>query len=1019
VPVDVPATGTGFRDVTVDASGFGSETRKLYIVFAGADDVRLNFFEAIGQGSSPVEKPRVRITAPEEGVQLDPDTDVQVTAAASDPDGTITEVEFYVGEDKIGEDATAPYEVTWRTPAAEDLYSLTAVAMDNDGNTRRSRVVVAQVGELFGDLVPFSNVDGTVEKVGAGAFSITGAGDNTWQSVDEYSSLYLPGGADDDSWEAVVKVNGQTHTNGSAKTGIMVRNDMTAPGQSAGYAFVGIRPANGVEFLRDTNGDGQLDASSAAGTTAYPTWIKLVRDGSQYSAYYSRNGSTWNQVGGPATLAGAATTQDVGMATTAHSGTIGTAEFEAFSVDSDPEPVDPEETYAALGCPTGPLSDEFTGGLNGKWSVRQPTGFPVRTVNGQLQLPVAPGDINESSAGPVSFVGQPVPAGDWTVTTKLTLAHTSHWQWAGLVVHQNDNEYNKLAFVRNQNGSRFIEFQSETGGSRTTPAAPTLPADFPTTIHLRLTNTAGTLTGAYSTSGEDGSWTNLNGSLQLKGNARLGLMAAGDLGTAPVNATVDWFRVTPDREAPEVAPDDEFDGTALDGCRWSETVRYDADAVEVTDGHLEVTTQPGDINGNNPLNPRNFVLQDAPEGDWVATTRFKAPLKHRYQLAGLLMYGDDDNYAKADVVAYNGPGAALDLRAELAAEAGGAGVPGGDQLNIADSTESGYWYLRVTKAGTSYTAEVSDDGSQWDPIGDGITFAEPIRALGLMAIGPQQEEPVVVAFDYFHLGGDEPVDTTAPTTELTLDPATADGDNGWYVTAPSFTLTADDADGSGVESTEYRVGDGEWTAYDGEAVSLADAADGEVVVDYRSTDVAGNTEEVRSTTVKLDREAPEVSVTGLVAGRTYSHAAQPTLGWTTTATGAPVDGVVATIGGRTVAKGRLEVWRLPLGRNVLTVKVTDEAGNSTTVRVAFRVDTSIAAVRTLVQRFADQGSMSRTVERRILAQLGTAAQLVRRGRDRQAATALVRARELAAGIRVAAHRDVVRDDLTVLVRRLR
>ena len=58
----------------------------------------------------------------------------------------------------------------------------------------------------------------------------------------------------------------------------------------------------------------------------------------------------------------------------------------------------------------------------------------------------------------------------------------------------------------------------------------------------------------------------------------------------------------------------------------------------------------------------------------MAETKLKAPLKHRYQLAGLLMYGNDDNYAKADIVAYNAPGSALDLRAELAAEKGGNGV---------------------------------------------------------------------------------------------------------------------------------------------------------------------------------------------------------------------------------------------------------------------------------------------------------------------------------------------------------
>ena len=50
---------------------------------------------------------------------------------------------------------------------------------------------------------------------------------------------------------------------------------------------------------------------------------------------------------------------------------------------------------------------------------------------------------------------------------------------------------------------RFVEFQSETNGARTTPAAPRpLPTDFPTTIHLRLTNTNGTLTAAYSTNGD-------------------------------------------------------------------------------------------------------------------------------------------------------------------------------------------------------------------------------------------------------------------------------------------------------------------------------------------------------------------------------------------------------------------------------------------------------------------------------------------------------------------------------------
>ena len=45
------------------------------------------------------------------------------------------------------------------------------------------------------------------ERIGDGRFRITGAGDDTWQGVDEYSTLYAPAGGDED-WEAVVRILG-------------------------------------------------------------------------------------------------------------------------------------------------------------------------------------------------------------------------------------------------------------------------------------------------------------------------------------------------------------------------------------------------------------------------------------------------------------------------------------------------------------------------------------------------------------------------------------------------------------------------------------------------------------------------------------------------------------------------------------------------------------------------------------------------------------------------------------------
>ncbi|RIJ78032.1 DUF4982 domain-containing protein [Nakamurella silvestris] len=98
------------------------------------------------------------------------------------------------------------------------------------------------------------------------------------------------------------------------------------------------------------------------------------------------------------------------------------------------------------------------------------------------------------------------------------------------------------------------------------------------------------------------------------------------------------------------------------------------------------------------------------------------------------------------------------------------------------------------------------------------------------------------------------VDTTAPTTTLTTAPAAPNGANGWYTGDVTVTLAgADDAQGSGLQSTEYQLDGGAWTTY---AAPLVISAEGTYTVAYRSTDVSGNVEATRTTTVKLDKTAP-------------------------------------------------------------------------------------------------------------------------------------------------------------------
>jgi hypothetical protein len=94
-----------------------------------------------------------------------------------------------------------------------------------------------------------------------------------------------------------------------------------------------------------------------------------------------------------------------------------------------------------------------------------------------------------------------------------------------------------------------------------------------------------------------------------------------------------------------------------------------------------------------------------------------------------------------------------------------------------------------------------------------------------------------------------------PVTTATLAPAAPDG-GGWYRSPVTVSLAADDGDGSGVAKTEVKLDGGAFADYAG---PVTVGGDGEHVVTFRSTDAAGNLEESRSVTFKIDRTAPGVT----------------------------------------------------------------------------------------------------------------------------------------------------------------
>jgi hypothetical protein len=90
--------------------------------------------------------PEVAIVSPVEGDGFAVDEDVTLTAEASDPDGQVADVEFFVDGVSAGADTTAPYSVVWNAAAAGEKV-LTAVATDDNNTTEMSEPVTIQVNE--------------------------------------------------------------------------------------------------------------------------------------------------------------------------------------------------------------------------------------------------------------------------------------------------------------------------------------------------------------------------------------------------------------------------------------------------------------------------------------------------------------------------------------------------------------------------------------------------------------------------------------------------------------------------------------------------------------------------------------------------------------------------------------------------------------------------------------------------------------------------------------------------------
>ena len=103
----------------------------------------------IGGGGGPGdtnERPSVEITAPAGGTNFEEGDVILVEATASDIDGIVTGVDFYIDGVLHASDIASPYSYEW-TGALEGSYVLTANAIDDDNETTVSEEVFISVSK--------------------------------------------------------------------------------------------------------------------------------------------------------------------------------------------------------------------------------------------------------------------------------------------------------------------------------------------------------------------------------------------------------------------------------------------------------------------------------------------------------------------------------------------------------------------------------------------------------------------------------------------------------------------------------------------------------------------------------------------------------------------------------------------------------------------------------------------------------------------------------------------------------
>ncbi len=369
-PINDAFTATNARYVRVTVSGAAVYTGTWVSIL----EFRV-FGELVGSGTVPVTD--VSLTPTNASIEVGNST--QLSASVSPSNATDTSVSYSSSNTGIVT-VNASGQVT-----AIAAGQATITVTTNDGGLTDTAVITVTAPQNNTLPAPWETQDiGAVGATGSasfsnGTFTIGGSGADIWGTADEFRYVYQPFSGDVTITARVVSVE---NTNSWAKSGVMIRDDLTTGSK---HAMTVVTPGQGVSFQRRTSNNGSSAHTTTGGISA-PYWVRIQKAGSVFTSSVSSDGSNWTTLGTQTFNMG--TSLFVGLAVTSHNdGVLCTSNVDNVSVVfgtptancTAGSNVASNTTIASFSAQqsANPASNILDGNTSNRWSAQ---GFPQNAV---------------------------------------------------------------------------------------------------------------------------------------------------------------------------------------------------------------------------------------------------------------------------------------------------------------------------------------------------------------------------------------------------------------------------------------------------------------------------------------------------------------------------------------------------------------------------------------------------------------------------------------------------------------